>query len=47
MGTEEMNAQLCEQVTQQKEGLSILENIHLAMYLFYFSTCWFLPLACF
>jgi len=29
MGTEEVNAQLCEQVTQLKEGLSILENTHL------------------
>ena len=29
MGTEEVNAQLCEHVTQLKEGLSILENTHL------------------
>ena len=47
MGTEEANARLCEQVTQQKEGLSILENTRLSTYLFSFSACWFLPLACF
>ena len=33
---EEVNVQLCEQVTRQEEGLSILENTHLGMYLFYF-----------
>ena len=47
MGTEEANARLCEQVTRQEEGLSILENTHVGMYLFYFLTCLFLPLACF
>ena len=47
MGTEEANARLCEQVTQQEEGLSILENTRLGTYLFYFLACWFLPLACF
>ena len=36
MGTEEANARLCEQVTRQKEGLSILENTHLGKYLFCF-----------
>ena len=45
MGTGEANARLCEQVTRQKEGLSILENTCLGTYLFYFSACWFLPLA--
>ncbi|XP_066323711.1 uncharacterized protein [Miscanthus floridulus] len=29
LGTEELNAQLHEQVTRQEEGLSILENTHL------------------
>ena len=47
MGMEEANARLHEQVTQQAEGLSILEKSHLGTYLFYFSSCWFLPLACF
>ena len=47
MGTEEANARLCEKVIRQKEGLSILENTHLSTYLFCFSACWFLPLACF
>ena len=47
MGTEEANARLHEQVTRQAEGLSIIENSHLGTYLFYFLTCWFLPLACF
>ena len=47
MGIEEANTRLCEQVTWQKEGLSILENAHLGMYLFCFLACWFLPLACF
>ena len=45
MGTEEANAWLREQVTRQEERLSILENTRLDMYLFYFSACWFLPLA--
>ena len=47
MGMEETNARLCEKVTRQKEGLSILENARLGTYLFYFSVCWFLSLACF
>ena len=33
---EEGNARLRELVTQQEEGLSILENTHLGMYLFRF-----------
>ena len=36
LGTEEANARLREQVTRQEEGLSILENTRLGMYLFYF-----------
>ena len=36
MGTEEANARLREQVTRQEEGLSILENTHLGLYLFHF-----------
>ena len=36
MGMEETNARLHEQVTQQAEGLSVLENSHLGTYLFYF-----------
>ena len=36
MGTEEANTRLREQVTQQAEGLSILENTHLGKYLFCF-----------
>ena len=47
MGTEEVNARLCKQVTQQAEGLSILESSRISTYLFYFLLCWFLPLACF
>ena len=34
LGMEELNARLREQVTRQEEGLSILENTHLGMYLF-------------
>ena len=34
MGMEEANARLREQVTQQAERLSILENTHLGKYLF-------------
>ena len=33
---EESNARLHEQVTRQEEGLSILENTHLGMYLLCF-----------
>ena len=47
MGTEEANAWLRKQVTRQVEGLSILETTRLGKYLFYFSLCWFLNLACF
>ena len=48
LGTEEPNARIHEQVTRQEEGLSILENTRLGMYLFSFLLMsWFLPLACF
>ena len=40
LGTEESNARLREQVTRQEEGLSILENTRLSMYLFLF---WSMP----
>ena len=40
LGTEESNAWLRVQVTQQEEGLSILKNTHLSMYLFRF---WSMP----
>ena len=33
LGAEESNARLLEKVTQQEEGLSILKNTHLGMYL--------------
>ena len=36
LGTEELNSRLREQVTQQEEGLSILENTHLGKYFFVF-----------
>ena len=36
MGTEEANARLREQVAEQAEGLSILENTFLGKYLFCF-----------
>ena len=36
MGTKEANARLCKQVSQQAEGLSILENTRLGKYLFCF-----------
>ena len=36
MGMEEANARLREQVTQQVEGLSILETTHHGKYLFCF-----------
>ena len=35
LGAEELNAQLLEKVTQQEEGLSILESTHLGMYMFH------------
>ena len=34
LGVEESNARLLEKVTQQEEGLSILEGTCLGMYLF-------------
>ena len=34
LGAEESNARLLEKVTQQEEGLSILESTRLGMYLF-------------
>ena len=40
LGTEESNARLLEKVTRQEEGLSILENTHLGMYLFHL---WLMP----
>ena len=47
LGMQELNARLREQVTQQEEGLSILENTRLGMYLFHFwlMSCFFLFLA--
>ena len=36
LGMKKANARLCEQVTQQEEGISILENTLLGTYLFYF-----------
>ena len=35
LGAEESNARLLEKVTQQEEGLSILESARLGMYLFH------------
>ena len=44
LGTEELNAQLREQVTPLEEGLSILENTHLGTYLFgFWLMSWFFP----
>ena len=40
LGVEESNARLLEKVTQQEEGLSILENTRLGMYLF---CLWLMP----
>ena len=40
LGTEESNGRLLEKVTRQEEGLSILENTHLDMYLFHL---WLMP----
>jgi len=34
LGVEELNARLLEKVTQQEEGLSILESTRLGMYMF-------------
>ena len=36
LGTKELNTWLHEQVTRQEEGLSILKNTRLGMYLFCF-----------
>jgi len=36
LGMEESNARLCEKVTWQEEGLFILKNTYLSMYLFHF-----------
>jgi len=47
MGTEDASARLREQVARQAEDLSTLENFRIGTYLFYFSSCWFLPSACF
>ena len=47
MGTEEVNARLCAQVTRQVEEFSILENFCLSTYLFCCSSHWFLPSTCF
>jgi hypothetical protein len=42
LGAEESNARLLEKVTQQEEGLSILESTRLGMYLFcLWLMCWF------
>ena len=46
MGTKEASAWLREQVPRQVEEFSTLENFHLSTYLLYFSSGWFLPLAC-
>ena len=40
LGAKESNARLLEKVTRQEEGLSILENTHLGMYLF---CLWLMP----
>ena len=47
IGTEEVSARPREQLAQQVEEFSALENFCLGMYLFCFSSCWFLPSACF
>ena len=47
MGTEEVSARLHEHVARQAEEFSTLENFHVGTYLFYFSSCWFLPSAYF
>ena len=47
MGTVDASARLREQVARQVEDLSTLENFRVGMYLFYFSSCWFLPSAYF
>ena len=40
LGAEESNARLLKKMTQQEEGLSILKNTHLGMYLF---QLWLMP----
>ena len=47
MGTEEANARLCAQTSRQAMEFSVLENFRVGTYLFYFSSCWFFPSACF
>ena len=47
MGMEEVSARLREQVARQAEEFSTLENFCIDTYLFCFSSCWFLPSACF
>ena len=48
LGAEESNVRLLEKVTRLEEGLSILENTHLGMYLFYLWLMpWFFPFLCF
>jgi len=47
MGMEEASARLHEQVAWQAEEFSVLENFRIGKYLFFFSSCWFFPLACF
>ena len=47
LGMEESNARLCERVTLEEEGLSILENTRLGMYLFrLWLMSWFFPFPC-
>ena len=47
LGMEESNARLRELVTRQEEGLSILENTRLGMYLFLlWLMSWFSPFPC-
>ena len=43
MRMDEANARLREHLTRQEEGLSILENTHLGMYLFCFRHVGFFP----
>ena len=45
LGAKESNARLLEKVTQQEEGLSILESTHLGLYMFrLWLMPWFFPL---
>ena len=45
MGTEEASARMHEQVARQAEEFSTLENFRVGMYLFCFSSYWFLASA--